>query len=657
MLKYVRKNSGGIISIFIIGAIALVFIFWGIGGQDTGTVEDIRIDGQPVSQYTYSELLNNVNERLREQKQGAALTADEELGARRQALGYLIDRQNLLGLARGTGRETSVDRLNQEVKSNPMFQVDGRFSLTAYEDLVPRLFNRSLAAFEANLAEDLLIDDTTGFIKGLSFVPAEAVLDEYHFTADKLVLDYAYFPDAAFVPETVPDEAEIKAFYDANLELWRTPAQARLIYAEVDIADFTGGLEVTEEDLADAYFEEKDNLAKPEEAVASQILIRYPNLTPNDEEKAETLKRAGEAFERARTEDFSELAREISQDTMSASQGGALGTVRRDQNVPEVEAVIFGEGKDKIGEVVGPANSIFGYHILKVESYSPAHQPDVEEARAELTEIVTQKKARRLAVDKVEDLLEILPVGNLTAKLFADTAKSVGLEPKETELFGNLEDAPPFLAEDEDLVAAALATPLGQAGPPVENPERIILYAPVEKRESVIRPFEDETVRPEVVAAWQRDNSKKLALGAARAFIESAGSLDWEDMVEALPEGAESGTTEPFARMQFYSAGAYLTEAEPTSFLAEYFKLARKGDLAGNPIRIEGDENLGYLILAVGDIQVADETALTEAELKNLQATARGSVAGSAYEWWAYSRRAQARVQLPPGLQAMIEGQ
>jgi peptidyl-prolyl cis-trans isomerase D len=576
--------------------------------------------------------------------------------ARQQALFYLIDRQNLLALAKKTGRETSQEELIDAVKTNPMFMVDGRFSLTTYQDLVPRLFNRSLAAFEANLSEDLLIGDTSEFLKSLNFVPIEAVYDEYHFTNDKLILDYAFFPESAYETDQVPTEAEIVAFYSENLELFRTPAKVSLKYAEVDFADFIDQVEVTEDDLANAYFDERETLSKPEEATVSQILIRFPSLSPTEEERAEAEKKAQEAFERSKTEDFKALAQELSQDTASASQGGSMGAIRRGQNLPQIEDYVFGEGKDNLGQPGGPVLSIFGYHVLLVEDYSPAHQPTLEEAKTELTEIVTQRKARRLAVNRIEDLIDILPTSNLDAQVFADTASSIGLETKDTELFGDASDAPPFLAEDDDLVRAALETPIGQAGDPVENPERIILYTPIEKLESFVKPVEDETVRPIAIEAWQKKVSRDLTLEAAKNFIKSSESLHWEDMIGDLPALVEVNTTEPFSRMQFYSAGAYLAETDPASLAAEFFKLSVKGDLIENPIRVEAAGNEGYVVLAVSDVEEADPSLLSEGELYNLQTTAKAAISNSAYEWWTNFGRVTAKVQLPVGLQAMIEG-
>jgi peptidyl-prolyl cis-trans isomerase D len=654
MFNYIRKNSGGIISIFIIGAIALVFIFWGIGGQDQGTVEDIRINGVPVSYFSYSQYLNSISDNLRDQKAGQPLTDDEILFARRQALISLIDRRNLLTLSQSMGQTISAERINQEVKTNPIFQVDGRFSLETYEDLVPRYYNQSLANFEANLAEDLLITDTTNLIRNLSFVPVETVLGDYHFNNDILTLDYAFLPDSAFEVDQEPTEEQILAFYNENLEMWRVPAKASLEYVEVDIDDYKADVKVTEEDLATAYADERDSLSTPEAAVANQILVSFPSLSPTDEEKADAEKKAQDILARSKNEDFAALAKEFNPDT-SSENGGAMGTVRRGQNLPEVEELIFGEGKNKLGEVVGPVSSIFGYHLVKVDSYQPVRQPTLEEATVELTEIVTQRQARRLAVDKIEDLLDILPTGNLTAKAFAETAKSVGLEPQETTLFADASDAPPFLAEDEDLVNAALSIPVGQAGDPVENPEHIILYTPLEKIESFIPTIEDEAVRPQVVTAWKASESKKLNLEAAVAFINSSEGLNWEEMIAKLPEEADVGTTSPFARTRFYNAGAYIDKTEPISFMSEFFKLSSLGDVTEAPIRVEGD-NQGYVILAVSDITPIDTSNISQAELKNLQSTTKEAFATLALNWWASNIRSEAKVQLPQGLQSMLDG-
>lgn len=63
-------------------------------------------------------------------------------------------------------------------------------------------------------------------------------------------------------------------------------------------------------------------------------------------------------------------------DCPSGKQGGKLGEFSRGQMVPEFEEAVFNE-ENKIGEVVGPIKTSFGYHLLLVTD-----RVDAEEAKA-----------------------------------------------------------------------------------------------------------------------------------------------------------------------------------------------------------------------------------------------------------------------------------
>lgn len=83
-------------------------------------------------------------------------------------------------------------------------------------------------------------------------------------------------------------------------------------------------------------------------------------------------------------EDFAELAQSESIDTGSGEQGGDLGEFGRGQMVPEFEEAVFSA---EIGEVVGPVESQFGFHIIEVQSRNEPELADVEEEiRAELSQ-------------------------------------------------------------------------------------------------------------------------------------------------------------------------------------------------------------------------------------------------------------------------------
>lgn len=650
MLEFLRKKSGGVFSIVIIGAIALVFIFWGIGGQNSGSPDDIRINGQPVPLSAYADMQENVLENLRSQNQNQTLTPTDQLRARQQALGFLVERQLLLDLAKKTGRTSSVAEINQAVKSNPAFQVDGRFSFKAYEEIVPRYYNRSLAAFEANLADDLVVSQVANLIQQLAYSPKGAVLDDFHFTEDKLALDFIFFPNSAYLGGQEPDEEALSAYYEINKERWRVPAEVKIDYVKVDIDSFIDQVEVTEADLEDAYIEDSESFFSPEEAEVSHILLRFPTLTPSEEQKSEALILAQAALARLAEEDFDVVASELSQDSASSATGGSLGTVKRGETLPAFEEAIFGPGKDSPGTVIGPIETLFGYHLIKVDSYTPDHTKTLEEAAPELTAIIQRRKARRLAINRIEDLLEALPT-TISPSNLRNTATSLGLDVLESDFFSVNSGAPDFLEGSPDILASVVDTPVGRVGDPIDTPESLVVFSPTEIKESYLPPLTDESVREKAASDWKEQVADVEAKKAASDFLKLFLS-DWSQA--ELPEGAERERTDLFARMKFYEASNYLVESEPLSFLNQYFALAKVGDQVTSPIKVESDLNPGYIILKVTQTEAADESILTPSDLIQRQTTARSSLSKAAYEFWAQAGRSSAKIQLPPEVEAMF---
>lgn len=91
---------------------------------------------------------------------------------------------------------------------------------------------------------------------------------------------------------------------------------------------------------------------------ASHILISFG--TNKDSAKAETMKILKEAKE---GKDFAMLAIQYSQDKGSGRQGGDLGYFGKGRMVKPFEEAAFAA---KVGDIVGPVESQFGYHIIKV---------------------------------------------------------------------------------------------------------------------------------------------------------------------------------------------------------------------------------------------------------------------------------------------------
>lgn len=133
--------------------------------------------------------------------------------------------------------------------------------------------------------------------------------------------------------------------------------------------------QITEETLEAAYADRYLNAEEPTRIRASHILV-------------ETEEEAAEIAELAKAEDadFAALAKERSTGP-SGPQGGDLGWFGRGQMVPAFETAAFAL---EAGEVSGPVQSNFGWHVIKVVSTSPPLEDVQQDLIGELTDEITQ---------------------------------------------------------------------------------------------------------------------------------------------------------------------------------------------------------------------------------------------------------------------------
>ncbi len=107
---------------------------------------------------------------------------------------------------------------------------------------------------------------------------------------------------------------------------------------------------------------------------ARHILIAFNPDVPadqaappaTDEQKQAALDKANEVMAALQAgEPFADLAKAVSNDTGSASQGGELGWSSPDKFVPEFKDAVLNA---EIGQIIGPIETQYGYHIIQVHA-------------------------------------------------------------------------------------------------------------------------------------------------------------------------------------------------------------------------------------------------------------------------------------------------
>ena len=152
-------------------------------------------------------------------------------------------------------------------------------------------------------------------------------------------------------------EDQLRELIRDNLRIQRVVDALR---EEVDVGD---------EAIQTFYEENQAQFETPEEVCSSHILVE------TQEEANEVLTQLNEGG------DFAQLAEARSQDPGSAARGGDLGCVSRGSFVPPFEEAAFSAD---VGETVGPVETQFGFHVIRVTGKNEAGAVPLEEVREQI---------------------------------------------------------------------------------------------------------------------------------------------------------------------------------------------------------------------------------------------------------------------------------
>jgi peptidyl-prolyl cis-trans isomerase D len=299
-------------------------------------------------------------------------------------LDQLVSQRLIASVATKASLTVTDEVLRETIASIPAFQSDGKFSKSNYEQML-RAQNppMSPAQFEARLRYDLALAQLTRAV-GESAIPSRVVAERLvALEAQKREVAESRIPAQQFLAQVKVDEAKAKAYYDANQDQFRTPERLKAEYLVLSAAQLAKQDPVTEEELKKAYEARASQYKVDEQRRASHILVK----TREEAEKlvAELKKAPGR---------FAELAKQHSQDTGSAAQGGDLGWFGRGMMVKPFEDAAF-KMETNAMQIV---ESEFGFHVLRLTGVQGAKARPFEEVRKEIAEeLAKQKGARRFA--------------------------------------------------------------------------------------------------------------------------------------------------------------------------------------------------------------------------------------------------------------------
>src|ERR1700678_4097977 len=528
MLQSIHDKLKGWLAGVVLGAIGLVFVFWGINWTLSAPTYAAKVNGSEVSAEEVRQAYQQQLAQAERQSNGSLSDAQRN-DIKMRVLDDYVNSEALVTRADKLGYRVTDQQLLQAMEQIPMFQVDGKFDY-AHAVAVLRAQGRSIPEIEALFKRDVKLRQLDSALTLSSFATATEMKEIRALTKQQRELAWLTLPAEKYAAQATPGDADLKTYYDAHKSEYMTPETVDLHYIEISLTQLAAKVSVDDAQLKAYYDEQKaktpELFTQSEQRRVSHILL--PVTNPSDD--AAVKAKAEGILKRAQAgEDFAKLAKEFSQDPGSAQQGGDLGWSERKVFVGPFADAAFGM---KVDEIRGPVKTQFGYHILKLDGIQPPAVKTFEEAKAELETEYKRNEAERL-FNNAQDSLADAALQNATD--IDVVAKKAGLTVQDVPNFsrsdggGTLGKVPAVIdaAFSQDVLDGRLSSIVE-----VEKGRGVVLRA-TDHKLPVQKPL--EAVRTDVIASWKKQRGVELASAAAADAVTRLNAGEsWDEVAKSL---------------------------------------------------------------------------------------------------------------------------
>ena len=401
MLTAIRERATGWIAWVIVILITIPFALWGINSYFEGGSEIpvATVNGAKISSYNYQQELSAQRQALNERFGGnfdPALL--DSLGVKDRVIESLINNQLLSQFTIDQNFQISDEQLRTLIQTYPSFLEDGNFSQTRYLEILEA--NRlTPQGFEQSQRGSGVLNQLQEGISESSFY-TEAERDRLLVLLNQeRVAQYVTLKADKFIEEFNITDNEVQDFYEKNQDRFQTESRVKVNYVELSVESLAQTAAPSEAEIKSLYEETKGRYKTAESRKASHILVSV-GQSASEEEKQARLELANDILDQAKAGgNFAALAEQHSDDPGSRENGGDLGVVAKGQMVKPFEDAVFEMSE---GDISGPIETQFGYHIIKLTALDSGSQQSLDEVRDRVEEEVRKLQAQ----DEFSELAE-----------------------------------------------------------------------------------------------------------------------------------------------------------------------------------------------------------------------------------------------------------
>ena len=405
MFDIFRNNTKILMGLLFLLIIPAFVLFGADGYQKTKQSSTVvaKVGSVEISQAQWDAAHKNDIDRLRASRPELDVKLLDSPEARYATLERLVRDTVMRVAAANSNLQTSDTRLARYLQEDPTIASlrlpDGKLDMDRYRQLAASQ-GLTPEGFENMVRQDISKQQVEAAVAQSGFVaaaPADVALNAFF---ERREIQVVNFLAKDYTAAVNPSDADLDAFYQANLSLFNAPEQATVEYVVLDMDAVKKDIKISDADLKSFYDQNAARLSGNEERRASHILITSASDAPAEQRlkaksEAETLLEAV----RSAPDSFAEVAKKSSQDPESAPKGGDLDFFGRGAMVKPFEDAVFSMKKGDISEVV---ESDIGYHIIKLTEVKEPTQRSFEELRASIESDLKNQQAQRKFAEVAE---------------------------------------------------------------------------------------------------------------------------------------------------------------------------------------------------------------------------------------------------------------
>lgn len=398
MFDIIRRNNKfmmGLLFVLIIPS----FVLFGMGNNpfSEGSAKVASVNGKGITQSEWDFFHQQEVDQARNANPNLDLSLFDTPAMKQRTLDNLVRDRVLAAAAQDEYLSVSDARLADVLAQDPSIaalrDAEGRLDVAAYQRLLA-LQGLTPEGFEARVRSNLSLQQVLAGVADselFSQVQVDASMAAF---LERRQVRVLRFDPQEHAEQLDPSESELQAHYQSHLASYQVPESVDIEYIVLDLDGVKKNMVVSEDELRTYYEQNAPSLGTPEQRRARHILIAADADAP-ESERAAARARAEGLLDQLRDDPdrFETLAREHSDDDVSAPSGGDLGLFAEDRGLdPAISAATFKLAAE--GDVSEVVETDFGYHLIQLAELKPAQVPSFDELRPELEDQLRTQMAQ-----------------------------------------------------------------------------------------------------------------------------------------------------------------------------------------------------------------------------------------------------------------------